>query len=45
MLRNTQVTLATLTHAFALRVFGADSFGMPSALQVTPTSRALLHGR
>ncbi len=35
MLRNTQVTLATLTHAFALCVFGGDSFGMRSPLQVT----------
>ena len=34
--RNTQVALATLTHAFALRVFGADSFGTRSAMQVTP---------
>jgi ParB family chromosome partitioning protein len=36
MSRNTQVALAVLTHAFALRVFGADSFGARSALQVTP---------
>ncbi|CAN5783308.1 ParB/RepB/Spo0J family partition protein [soil metagenome] len=36
MSRNTQVALAALTHAFALRVFGADSFGSRSALQVTP---------
>ena len=35
MSRNTQVTLATLTHALALRVFGSDSFGTRSALQVT----------
>ena len=34
--RNTQVALATLTHAFALRVFGADSFGTRSAMQVAP---------
>jgi hypothetical protein len=40
MLRNTQVTLATLTHAFALRVFGGDSFDMRSPLQVTPQLQA-----
>lgn len=36
MSRNTRVALATLTHAFALRVFGTDSFGTRSALHVTP---------
>ena len=36
MSRNTQVALATLTHAFALRAFGADSFGTRSAMQVMP---------
>ena len=36
MSRNAQVALAALTHAFALRLFGADSFGSRSALQVTP---------
>ncbi|MEO5738256.1 MAG: ParB N-terminal domain-containing protein [Variovorax sp.] len=34
--RNTQVALATLTHAFALRVFGSDGVGTRSAMQVTP---------
>lgn len=36
MSRDTRVALASLTHALALRVFGTDSFGTRSALQVTP---------
>ncbi|MEP6876608.1 MAG: hypothetical protein ABI887_19805 [Burkholderiales bacterium] len=36
MSRNTQVALATLTHAFALRVFCSDGVGTRSAMQVTP---------
>ena len=39
--RNTQVALAALTHAFMLRVFGEDSHGTRSAMQVTPQLPAL----